>query len=120
MRRDLLTPSVAGMSQGGAAQMNFNLATQQQKGILSMQVRQTLLAQQRNKQRQRLMHEQHAAQQQQQPAQQPPAPQQAFRQFSPQGNYARVGTPHSELYAGSNYYQSHVLVDTWMLTVKPV
>ena len=24
------------------------------------------------------------------------------------------------LYAGSNYCQSHVLVDTWMLTVKPV
>ena len=24
------------------------------------------------------------------------------------------------LYAGPNYCQSHVLADTWMLTVKPV
>ena len=35
--------------------------------------------------------------------------------------YTVFGNIHtSGLYAGSNYSQSHVLVDTWMLTVKLV
>ena len=83
------------MSPNANAPMTFNMANQQHatKGISSLQVRQTLLAQQRVKQRQRLLQEQHAANQQ--PAQQQTAggAQQAFRQFSPPGGYAHVSSP---------------------------